>query len=311
MPTLHQRQSRSSPSVPPCLRASVPSSSAFTLIEVLVVISVILILIGLFIGGSRAWINSSNRNLTLTRLQALSGMLAELQAAGQNQYASQWFFQTTVTAVQPNAFELDASQLASVGADSQGSTYIIKPSNASPPLAFPSGGTYTCSRSNALTYMDFNGTPTGTYTPAIVLSNTGSKMAMSNVGPMYLLASVPNNSKALAALGPNATIPNPAGGPPLVVDGWGNPILFCPGSVAIGTPAPSGTDLGNGPGNPAGGLTNVCLNVQPASPQTSPPTFNATVTTITSPDGRPFFASAGPDGDFAKGDDNIYSFEQK
>jgi hypothetical protein len=25
--------------------------------------------------------------------------------------------------------------------------------------------------------------------------------------------------------------------------------------------------------------------------------------------GRPFFASAGPDGDFAKGDDNIYSFE--
>jgi hypothetical protein len=26
--------------------------------------------------------------------------------------------------------------------------------------------------------------------------------------------------------------------------------------------------------------------------------------------GRPFWASAGPDGDFAKGDDNIYSFEK-
>jgi hypothetical protein len=25
--------------------------------------------------------------------------------------------------------------------------------------------------------------------------------------------------------------------------------------------------------------------------------------------GRPFFASAGPDGDFATGDDNIYSFQ--
>jgi hypothetical protein len=25
---------------------------------------------------------------------------------------------------------------------------------------------------------------------------------------------------------------------------------------------------------------------------------------------RPFFASAGPDGDFQTGDDNVYSFEQ-
>ena len=31
---------------------------------------------------------------------------------------------------------------------------------------------------------------------------------------------------------------------------------------------------------------------------------------IRSPDNRPFFASAGPDGDFSKGDDNLYSFEQ-
>jgi hypothetical protein len=25
--------------------------------------------------------------------------------------------------------------------------------------------------------------------------------------------------------------------------------------------------------------------------------------------GQPFFASAGPDGDFSRGDDNIYSFK--
>jgi hypothetical protein len=31
---------------------------------------------------------------------------------------------------------------------------------------------------------------------------------------------------------------------------------------------------------------------------------------IHSPDGRPFFASAGPDGDFSNGDDNLYSFEK-
>ena len=30
---------------------------------------------------------------------------------------------------------------------------------------------------------------------------------------------------------------------------------------------------------------------------------------IRSPDNRPFWASAGPDGDFRTGDDNMYSFE--
>ena len=30
---------------------------------------------------------------------------------------------------------------------------------------------------------------------------------------------------------------------------------------------------------------------------------------IRSPDNRPFWASAGPDGNFCTGDDNMYSFE--
>jgi hypothetical protein len=52
------------------------------------------------------------------------------------------------------------------------------------------------------------------------------------------------------------------------LDAWGNPIIFVP----------------------AGGLAGV--HVDP----------------VRSPDGRPFFASAGADGDFATGDDNLYSF---
>jgi hypothetical protein len=31
---------------------------------------------------------------------------------------------------------------------------------------------------------------------------------------------------------------------------------------------------------------------------------------VTAPGNRPFFASAGPDGDFQSPDDNVYSFEQ-
>ncbi len=60
---------------------------------------------------------------------------------------------------------------------------------------------------------------------------------------------------------------------PLILDAGGVPIIYVP----------------------SGGLSNV--------------TVGGTVKTITSPDGRPFFAAAGNDGKFDAGDDNIYSFE--
>jgi type II secretory pathway pseudopilin PulG len=63
---------------------------------------------------------------------------------------------------------------------------------------------------------------------------------------------------------------------PLILDGWGNPILFVP----------------------AEGLSGVTFNGTPNR-------------TIVSPNNRPFFASAGPDGNFLNGDDNINSFDVK
>jgi hypothetical protein len=76
---------------------------------------------------------------------------------------------------------------------------------------------------------------------------------------------------------------------PVVLDGWGNPIIFVPPS----------------------GLSNVQVNVD-STIAAYKSTGNATLpqsVTIQSPDGRPFWASAGPDGDFIRGDDNIYSFQ--
>ena len=60
----------------------------------------------------------------------------------------------------------------------------------------------------------------------------------------------------------------------ILLDAWTNPIIFVPGT----------------------GLAGV--NVGGASK------------TIQAPNNRPFFVSAGPDGDFSLGDDNLYSFEQ-
>ena len=75
------------------------------------------------------------------------------------------------------------------------------------------------------------------------------------------------------------------------LDGYGNPILYVPASglIVYYTPA-----------NPSNAMPD------PANPATQ-------ARVIRSPDGRPFFASAGPDGNFNLApdgnDDNLYSFQ--
>ena len=70
---------------------------------------------------------------------------------------------------------------------------------------------------------------------------------------------------------------------PVFLDGWGNPIICVIGGQ-LGSPVAVGQP---------GALVTAGQSTQ-----------------ITSPDKRLFWASAGPDGDFSKGDDNLYSFEK-
>lgn len=97
---------------------------------------------------------------------------------------------------------------------------------------------------------------------------------------MTLLIAIPSNKTALAGLPGRQVLEVQTSGatpysPPIFLDGYDNPIIIVP----------------------SGGLAGVSLNgVAQATP-------------ITSPDGKPFFASAGPDGNFQTGDDNVYSFE--
>jgi hypothetical protein len=82
---------------------------------------------------------------------------------------------------------------------------------------------------------------------------------------------------------------------PVVADGYGNPILFVP------PPGLQGVNVGR---NGNGSYTNANQQIVApgAKPNPAPPPPEIGV--------RPFFASAGEDGDFAKGDDNLYSFQQ-
>lgn len=96
------------------------------------------------------------------------------------------------------------------------------------------------------------------------------------------LIKMPKNKEALANLPPKMTSKSDDG-LPFLVDAWGNPMILVP----------------------AKGLAGIKL-AQKADGTFSPGPGQ----TITSPDYRPFWASAGPDGVFSYGDDNLYSFEK-
>jgi len=92
------------------------------------------------------------------------------------------------------------------------------------------------------------------------------------------LARMPANRAVLRRLTDKQMLGCPAGADPIkrpdlraIADGWRNPVLLAP----------------------VGGVRVF---------------VNGTPQTITSPDHRAFWFSAGPDGDFSKGDDNVYSF---
>jgi prepilin-type N-terminal cleavage/methylation domain-containing protein len=102
------------------------------------------------------------------------------------------------------------------------------------------------------------------------------------------ITQIPGESLLQAASGGTWTDPtNPTNKVPLTVllDGWGNPIIYVP----------------------SGGLTGVYIGGPP--PPSASPTSGVwgKAKTIRSVDGRPFWASAGADGSFTTGDDNVYS----
>jgi hypothetical protein len=105
---------------------------------------------------------------------------------------------------------------------------------------------------------------------------------------------------------------------PLILDAWGNPIIFVPATGLINVFTGAGTaDATVAALPPWIGTTPPGVSRRlPAitSPEgQNDPTYNPPPTAVPpgqKPPGRPFFVSAGPDGDLSTGDDNLYSFEK-
>jgi prepilin-type N-terminal cleavage/methylation domain-containing protein len=140
----------------------------------------------------------------------------------------------------------------------------------------------------------------------------GSKVV--HQGHRYIC--LPNNAAELAS-GNGAAPPAPPPGrtpwvqdntppAPILLDGWNNPIILVPGTGLRVRLLNGEKNYMRTPTTPETNVKTVVIISPEGKTEIDPATQNPRVVKA----GRPFWASAGPDGDFAKGDDNIYSFEK-
>ncbi len=247
---------------------------AFTLIELLLVIGVLIILIGIAVWALKGAVGSGAGNATKTTLENLTNMSEELNR--KNKLAG---------------FE---------GPPSENPIYPFQP----PPVF---GGEIA----PALVTSDSKNTDR--FGPAV--RNTAEVMRR--------LSSIPDNKKNLEKLPSDQTLAVPpsgtSGGGTVVMDGWRNPILFVP-ATGLHYVASSQKDSTASGANYAKGARVIAP--KQSSPANYPMVYWTAMTStnsgppgpdwfegIRSPDGRAFWASAGPDGNFIQGDDNFYSFE--
>ena len=210
---------------------------AFTLIEIMVAIVILVILGSLMLYALKGTGTSAKSQSTRVRLENLKSMLAEYELNTRFAQPASW----------PSALP--------VGYGGDFWKTLVTPTPL-PPLG------------NVRSDMRSAWTNT--------LWTTNPRLIDATVFAIGEMKKMPSNAAAISKLPASEFI----AGTPLMADGWGNPIIFVPGTYGLLIDA-----NGNGTADPGEVI-------------------------ITAPNNRPFFASAGPDGDFSKADDNLYSFEQ-
>ncbi len=241
--------------------------NAFTLLEIVMVIAIITILVGmLFVGGKSLFGNAQARE-TGTRLGTARAMLSDFLDATKSQSGKR---------AQPDSWEFNNTLGAQVNV-SQTQVGDFTLSFWQVPLVVDVNG--NGSRDGGDTVIPLIA-PAGSYSVA------GEGFQHSNTrAALVMMSRLPSVAKTLNDL-PSASRQNmsdigsinpPALRIPLLVDSWGNPLLFVPGT----------------------GLMGVSSGGQPAN----------TIDNPIKSDGQPFWASAGADGNFRTGDDNQYSFD--
>lgn len=254
----------------------------FTIIELVIVIGIIMILMGLLVVGYRHIQATAARRETVAELHICRGMLQEYESRDGLQAIE---FYATSQQGDPNA-----------------------PPNTPknfPVYMDPAAGTTTASQWQSLSLLDVTGggTTGGPTDMGDKTSGTGSARygaaVQKTLDVIYLLMRIPANQTVAQALQAKRVLePIPPGTTPNLVtqgvvplDGWGNPIIFVPRAGLH-------VNIKDVNGNPQPYVVRS-TGAFPAS--SGDPQMTGSE--------RPFWASAGQDGDFTIGEDNVYSFQ--
>jgi len=228
----------------------------FTLIELIVVITIIGVLLGMLVVGINYVSASSHEKATRVTLANLQSMLAELESSG------------------------GLDRLMDLDGDGEPDGAVMAPGQVMEPAAARTGE---------------------------AVQRTRNAMAV--------LLAIPANQSVLAQLPGEQQWVFPEGtrnqSVPVLLDAWRNPIIFVPPPAMTGSM--SLADRYGLRGLKVEGFSGTyrMLNPDGLDEDTGGSKYpqNATEAAQKLPHYRPFWVSAGPDGDFQTHDDNIYSFE--
>jgi type II secretory pathway pseudopilin PulG len=271
--------------------------TGFSLIEILVVIGLIALLSTLLLIGIGKLQTNSRRQATRLAFQNLQAMYSEWDASNRHHFLN---YQDTNTGLYPvDVSAPSPGDVTTSGADRQGTAVLATrdimalmkqmPTNAAA-MGKLSASAFTTLPAAPIAAAPWNSNTYPIYTRVYVQQQATA----ANPFPMnyfYTAVAINWSTSPLSSTAPQPSPPNSQfwiassadATVPVLLDGWGNPIIFVPGGV-----------LGDG--------------AMPAD--TGSLIAGGNSTTAKSPDGRPFWASAGPDGNFSTGDDNLYSFEK-
>ena len=290
----------------------------FTVVELLVVIGILLILIALFTAGLKHVTMQAKQRDTKSMLATAVTMLENYKQAthfnrayttyklGTGSYAPGALIYFTVD----NTANIPAFATTPI----TDTRFWTQGQECAPGTEASNGGTafpFSNITPDALLLKD----PNPTHRPQSVPFPFLPQAVVNTEVIMEALLTVPGNQTILNNLPANKVVTDAVTGVPLLLDGFGNPILFVPGGGLANVWVDPGTYTGLG--WPV--ITSVAIQKNGYDP---------TSTTGIVYSNQPFFVSAGPDGDisndhgvpdvtkltppgptFDMTDDNIYSFQ--
>lgn len=275
---------------------------AFTAIELLIAIGIIVVLVGMLLLGLKHMVGSASNSSSQIGLQNARSMMAELETRDSltNQLGAIYPTYSTAPIPAPEFVTVDAYDSSSTIPQNNGrflAPAVLRTQRVMAKLrAMPDNRELLAKMA-----------PERLLRPQVGGLAYGQYILTTPLSPKLLTVS--------EQISPEHGHPDA----PILVDAWNNPIIFVPPAglqVAFPYDGAKQYAIGEVVGAAGGPFFRNLRGSKgvAAAPgddwEQLPPSFTATNGVVTSPDGRPFFASAGPDGNFQSPMDNLYSFEQ-